>query len=103
MCSTYEEATSVVSASATARLSRRTACDPPNTKRTGSGSDRPSAARAEPLSWPLNERIGVPVTKHLPGSAELVSGKLTANALAARAVARTDLPGTRLPSHISDG
>ena len=103
MWTTLASLTSVPSASQTARLRRRTCCEPPKTKSTGVCGSSSSAARAAALSRPANERIGVPVTKHCPGSRAHVSAKDTASALASRADARTLRPGTRLPSHITLG
>ena len=64
MCSTLAVSTSVGSASHTARLSRRTCCEPPKTNSTGVCGSSPSAARAAAWSWPAKERMGVPVRKH---------------------------------------
>ena len=54
-------------------------------------------------SRPLTSRMGVPVRYTDPGRSSRVPAYETASALASRAVARTDRPAIRLPSHMSDG
>ena len=98
--------TSWGSASATAELKRRTACEPPKISSNLSLAGMPSAVLASARVTSRGSRIGVPVRKHgrFPWlRVRQVPSKATARQPASRAVTRTLRPGTTLPSHITTG
>ena len=100
--------TSAGSASETAALKRRTACEPPKTSRTRSVGVELEAPRAPPRDHVARTRGSASRSRSTAAGRRLrrashVASNDTARPSASRAVARTLRPGMTLPSHRTSG